>query len=210
MRSMSLLKAADLAAAAYKGGKLPPIKKTINEGHVQAYLLTDMTLVIRGSDELKDYTHSNLVVSKGKISWPGMSSAAQNALWHKGFAGHAQTVAHALNGARPKFIVGHSLGAATAQILGCVYGAPTVAFASPKPLQGKATLTHEKWVLNVLRNDDLVCRVPLSSGYRRVGNTEVMKPKGINVGEDHSMKQYIKLLKTELAEGKIIKSWPFG
>jgi len=200
-----------LAAAAYSGKGLPPVRTPINEGHVQAYLLTDMTLVIRGSDELKDYTRSNLVVTKSKISWPGMSSAAQNAVWHKGFAGHAKTVARVLNGARPKFIVGHSLGAATAQILGCVYGVPTVAFASPRPLRGTSRLKHEKWVLNVLRNDDTVCRVPPSSlGYRRVGNTEVMHPKKVNVGEDHSMKQYIKLLKTELAEGKIVKGWPFG
>lgn len=210
MKSMSLMDAAGLARASYKGGAhLPPVRKPINEGHVQAYLLNDLTLVIRGSDELADYTKTNLVTSKARISWPGMSTAAQNATWHKGFARHAQTIAQSLGSLKPKFIIGHSLGAAVAQILGCVYGAPTIGFASPRPLSGKSPLKFEARILNVVRNDDLVCRVPPATlGFRRVGNTEVMHPKKTNPGEDHSMKQYIKLLKVELADKKIVKRWP--
>jgi len=209
MRSMKLLKAADLAASAYKGGTLPPIKSVINEGHVQAYLLTDGTLVIRGSDEAADYTKTNLVASKVKLSWPGMDAAAKAAKWHKGFAKHAMVVTRHLGARRPSLIIGHSLGGAVAQILGCIYNVPAIGFASPRPLVSKTRLAAEKRILNVLRNDDIVTRVPPPIlGFRWAGNSEVMHAKSTNVGEDHSMKQYVKLLKTELADGKIVKSWP--
>ena len=60
-----------------------------------------------------------------------MGKAAGNAIWHKGFAGHAETIANKLGALRPTYIVGHSLGAAAAQILGCVYGVPAIGFTSP-------------------------------------------------------------------------------
>ncbi|WP_375280083.1 hypothetical protein [Pseudooctadecabacter sp.] len=210
MRRMDLMDAAQLAKDSYKGGaRLPPVQTSIDVGHVEAFLLRDKTLVIPGSESLKDYTRSNLVTSPAKLSWPGRGTAGANAIWHKGFANHALVIAKALGGVKPKFIVGHSLGAAAAQVLGCIWGVPAIAFASPMPLKSAGRLAHEHMVLNVVRNDDFVCRVPPRSlGFRRVGNTEVMMPRGINVGEDHSMKQYIKLLKVERRDKTIVKSWP--
>ena len=210
MRNMDLMDAANLVANSYKGrAHLPPVRMEINEGHVQAYLLSDNTLVIPGSNELIDYTDANLVTGRQKISWDKMGKAAGNAIWHKGFAQHAATIANKLGRAKPTFILGHSLGAAAAQILGCVYGAPAIGFASPMPRRGTTRLKNERYVLNVVRNDDTVCRMPPKRfGFRRVGNTEVMKPRGINFGEDHSMKQYIKLMERERRAGTIVKSWP--
>ena len=209
MNSIKIMDAADLAAAAYKGGQLPPVELPINEGHVQAYLLKDGTLVIRGSDEAADYTKTNLVASKVKLTWAGMDAAAQAARWHKGFAKHAMIVTRHMGTRRPKMVIGHSLGGAVAQILGCIYNVPAIGFASPRPLVAKSRLMAEKRILNVVRNDDIVARVPPPSmGFRWAGNSEVMHAKVTNKGEDHSMKQYIKLLKTELAEGKVVKSWP--
>jgi hypothetical protein len=207
---MDLMDAAQLVENSYKGrAHLPPVRLDISEGHVQAFLLTDNTLVIPGSNELVDYTKSNLVTGKQKISWNTMGKAAGNAIWHKGFAGHASTIANKLGSLRPTFIIGHSLGAAAAQILGCIYGVPAIGFASPMPRRGKTRLTHEGLVLNVVRNDDTVCRMPPKHfGFRRVGNTEVMHPASPNPGEDHSMPHYIKLMKIERRQGKIVKSWP--
>ena len=211
MTSITVLDAAELAQAAYKGGQLPPVLMPINEGHVQAYFLKDGTLVVRGSDEAADYTKTNLVASKVKLSWAGMDAAAQAARWHKGFAKHAMVVIRHMGTRRPKLIIGHSLGGAVAQILGCIYNVPAIGFASPRPLVAKSRLAAEKLILNVVRNDDIVARVPPASmGFRWAGNSEVMHAKKTNKGEDHSMKQYMKLLKTEVAEGKVIKKWPVG
>lgn len=210
MRNMDLMDAAELVRDSYKGSHaLPPVRTSINDAHVQAYFLRDDTLVIPGSNELVDYTDGNLVTNKQKISWDKMGKAGGNAIWHKGFAHHAATIANRLGNARPTFIIGHSLGAAAAQILGCIYGVPAVGFASPKPRRGKSKLRHEGLVLNVVRNDDLVCRMPPKVfGFRRVGNTEVMHPVSRNNSEDHSMPRYIELMKIERRAGKIVKSWP--
>jgi len=149
---MDLMDAARLVENSYKGSAhLPPIRLDISECHVvQAFLLTDNTLVIPGSNELVDYTKSNLVTGRQKISWNSMGKAAGNAIWHRGFAGHASTMANKLGSLRPTFIVGHSLGAAAAQILGCVHGVPAIGFVSPMPRRGKTRLTHEGLVLNVV------------------------------------------------------------
>ena len=210
MRNMDLMDAAQLVANSYKGkSHLPPVRLEIDEGHVEAYLLSDNTLVIPGSNELIDYTKSNLVTGRQKISWDKMGKASGNAIWHKGFATHAATIANKLGRAKPTFIIGHSLGAAAAQILGCIYGVPAIGFASPMPRRGKGRLQHEGLVLNVVRNDDTVCRMPPRHfGFRRVGNTEVMQPLSTNSGEDHSMDRYIELMKIERRSGKIVKSWP--
>lgn len=207
---MDVLDAANLVQSSYKWRKhVPGNAKSIGRGHVQAYLMADHTLVIPGSGELKDYTRSNLVVSQTKMKWPAMGRAAGNAIWHKGFAQHALVIVDALGGRKPKIIIGHSLGAAAAQILGCILGLPAIGFASPMPLKGQTLLHHEHKILNVVRNDDLVCRVPPAKlGYRRVGNTEVMHPKRVHIGEDHSMKQYITLMKIERNEGLIVRRWP--
>jgi hypothetical protein len=69
MRNMDLMDAAQLVENGYKGSAhLPPIHLDISEGHVQAFLLADNTLVIPGSNELVDYTKSNLVTGRQKIS----------------------------------------------------------------------------------------------------------------------------------------------
>ena len=104
-----------MLANSYKSkAHLPPVRMEINEGHVQAFLLSDNTLVIPGSNELVDYTNSNLVTGRQKISWDKMGKAAGNAIWHKGFARHAATIANKLGRAKPTYVVGHSLGAAAA------------------------------------------------------------------------------------------------
>ena len=207
---MDLLDAAGLVKSSYNWHRQRPSNvEPFIRGHVQAFLLSGRTLVIPGSGELKDYTRSNLVISPAKLHWPEMDRAAGNATWHKGFAQHALVIAKALGGRKPKMIIGHSLGAAAAQILGCIYRVPAVGFASPMPMKGIMRLAHEHLVLNVVRNDDIVCRMPPAQlGFRRVGNTEVMHPERINIGEDHSMTQYIKLMKIERSEQKIVKRWP--
>lgn len=210
MRNMDVMDAAKLVQNSYLGrSHLPPVRMTVNDGHVQAYLLSDNTLVIPGSNEFIDYTRANLVIGKAKVSWGKMGKAAGNAIWHQGFANHATVIANQIGRVKPSFIVGHSLGAAAAQILGCVFGVPAIGFASPMPRHGTPRLTHEGKVLNVVRNDDPVCRMPPKNfGYRRVGNTEVMHTSGGSGGLRHAMKHYIKLMDAERRNGTMVKSWP--
>ncbi|SMX39051.1 lipase family protein [Octadecabacter ascidiaceicola] len=210
MRNMDLMDAAELVANSYRGkSHLPPVRTTVREGHVEAYLLSNNTLVIPGTNDTEDWTKSNLVIGKQKVSWKLKGKAGGNAIWHRGFAGHAATISNKLGSARPTFIVGHSLGAAAAQILGCIYGVPAIGFASPMPRQGSRKLSSEHLVLNVVRNDDPVGRLPPKGlGYRRVGNTEVMHPVKKEKGLRHAMEHYIDLMKIERRAGKIVKSWP--
>ncbi len=210
MRNMDLMDAAELVANSYKGkSHLPPVRTIVKKGHVEAYLLSNNTLVIPGTNDANDWTKSNLVIGKQKVSWKLKGKAGGNAIWHKGFAGFATTIYNQLGSARPTFIVGHSLGAAAAQILGCIYGVPAIAFASPMPRQGSRKLTNEHLILNVVRNDDPVCRLPPKNlGYRRAGNTEVMQPVTKDIGLRHAMEHYTDLMKIERRAGKIVKSWP--
>ena len=210
MRNMDLMDAAELVANSYKGqSHLPPVRTAVKEGHVEAYLLSNNTLVIPGTNDFDDWTKSNLVIGKQKVSWKLKGKAGGNAIWHRGFAGYAATIANKLGRASPTFIIGHSLGAAAAQILGCIYGVPAIGFASPMPRLGSRKLASEHLVLNVVRNDDPVGRMPPKKfGYRRVGNTEVMQPVEKALGLRHAMDHYIDLMKIERNAGKIVKSWP--
>lgn len=212
MRRMQLLTAASTARSSYLGaGALPPIKDALDKGGVQAWLLADDTLVIPGTNHWMDWIRFNLntmLVAGQQIGWREVGTCIGNAKWHRGFAVHAREIHDFLGGRRPKNIVGHSLGAASAQILGCHYAVPTICFASPNPRFGGAALSHEGWVLNVVYNDDPVGKFPLQiNGYRRIGSVQIMARRAVS-GLQHSMDRYIPLIANEIATGDLPMSWP--
>lgn len=212
MRQMPLMTAATLARSSYLGAAaLPPIKAALDKGGVQAWLLTDDTLIIPGTNHWTDWIRFNfntMLVAGQQIGWNEVGTCIGNAKWHRGFAVHAREVHDFMGGRRPKFIIGHSLGAASAQILGCHYGVPTLCFASPNPRFGGTALSHEGWVMNVVYASDPVGRFPLQmNGYRRIGSVEMMARTNLS-GLQHSMDRYIPLMAREIGAGTLRAVWP--
>lgn len=208
----SMTEAANLARASYLGAAaLPPVKASLDRGGVQAWLLADDTLLIPGTNHWTDWIRFNLntmLVAGQQIGWTEVGTCIGNAKWHRGFAVHARAVHDWLGGYRPKFIVGHSLGAASAQILGCHYGVPTICYASPQPRFGADPLHREGWVLNVVYNDDPVGRFPLAiNGYRRIGSVQMLARRALS-GLQHSMDRYTPLIAAEIAAGTLPAVWP--
>ena len=157
---------------------------SLNVMGVQAYLTEDKVLVIPGTNEKSDWFKFNFKVGRGSTR-----------TWHKGFLAHAQTVYGFAKSLEPRLIVGHSLGAASAQIVGYSLQVPTIAFASPKPLVKGLEIPHNKWTMiqNICREDDLVCALP--PNFQHVGFVNWLAPKKHHWGEDHRIDNYVDAMK---------------
>ena len=213
MAQLSVLEACDLIEASYAGTNGDDVQASIDVRGVQAQYLKSGVLVIPGTNEFNDWFDFNLNVRGDMTDGHGFEVVPgdSGSMWHAGFLEHAQIVYSFAKGLRPKFIVGHSLGAASAQIVGTSMRVPTIAFASPQTLRGKPTnrLAHEGWVLNICRVDDTVCYVPPSIiGFRTLGSRYWLAPEEPNVGEDHSIDNYRQLLKTARVQKRVPKAWP--
>lgn len=212
MTKLSLLEATELIEASYAGANKADIHTEIDIQGVQAQFLKSGVLVIPGTNEFSDWFDFNLNVtnpnapeSHGFEVVPGDSGA----LWHAGFLEHAQIVYTFAKGLRPKFIVGHSLGAASAQIVGTSLKVPTIAFASPQTCRSAARLHGEGWVVNICRVDDTVCHVPPKFlGFRTVGSRYWMQPDELDGDEDHRITNYRELLKLKRIKDRLPQSWP--
>lgn len=201
----NVFEAGKLIASAYSGalGRKRGVI-SVNVAGAQAHFIeATNTLVIPGTNERSDWTNFNLQTSAKK--------GDSGRFYHGGFLDHAQMIYMFAKPLKPACVVGHSLGAASAQIVGASLKVPTLAFASPKVLSGKATLAGEGWVANYLRQDDMVCHVPPGIGrkkYRHIGSRYWMAPAGINVGEDHTVANYLSLLRDKRYKTLIPKDWP--
>tara|TARA_R110002074_G_scaffold9848_5_gene38367 strand:- start:153 stop:794 length:642 start_codon:yes stop_codon:yes gene_type:complete len=212
MAKISLLDAADMVAETYAGTNKSDIETSIDVAGVQAVYLKNGTLVIPGTNEFADWFDFNLkfgntstVEGHGFEVVPGDSGA----LWHAGFLEHAQMVYMFAKGVRPKFIVGHSLGAASAQIVGMSLRVPTVAFASPNTCRTRDRMQNEGWVVNICRIDDAVCHVPPKFlGFRTIGSRYWLKPDELDTEEDHKIHNYANLLKLKRIKDQVGAHWP--
>ena len=174
--------------------------------HVDAGLTHDNKLVITGSDSWQDYMMYNLRPLRPLPKMPEIdllttSDLPKNA-FHKGFLLHAARVRRFLGKHQPDFVVGHSLGAAAAQILGTALGVPTICLASPQVVKRRfleaASLRakdHPQWaVFNLAWNKDFVTRGYRLTGLRCLGHRVVVDTKEANFGIDHFVKDYEKLI----------------
>lgn len=207
----TLTRAADLAEASYTGKTHNIIgfqwKDSLSLDDVEAHLLKDNTLLITGSNSINDYIRYNLRVQRlGKkrlklVNVPGVS-------WHQGFLAHAKVVQDWLleNNYQPSFVIGHSLGAASAQILSAGYNIPAIAFAAPRPCRTASALTAAKRCLCVNRTDDRVCN--LAGGFIHLGNVRSIRPRAPNPGMDHAMPHYKTAVNEGITARKLPKVWP--
>lgn len=193
-----------LILAGQTGDKIASVSR--RGEHIDAGVLKDRkTLVITGSSGVGDYLFYNLRPLRPLPKMPEIDRICRNfpkRAYHKGFLLHAARVLEFLrkdHGADPHFIIGHSLGAAAAQILGETLNVPTICFASPQVVKkrfleddDKRLADHPQWkVFNVAWNKDFVTRGYRLTGLRSLGHRIILKNDEVfNLGIDHFVSQY--------------------
>lgn len=197
--AIKLKDAALLAQASYKPHliKSPQIVDSLDQGGVQAHITSNGILLLPGSNSLLDYAHFNLRVfnvggKKYRLSSKSTERGASGTVWHQGFLKYSKAVFDWVGTRRPKLIIGHSLGAAAAQILSKSWNRHAIGFAPPRPKKGSGAVANDDKCLLICRVDDIVCG--LTPGFHHLGDARFLEPKSINWGGDHSMKNYIRIL----------------
>ncbi|MEM6311340.1 MAG: hypothetical protein AAF754_14960 [Pseudomonadota bacterium] len=211
----TLKRAAELAEASYSGKSAAVIKSqfkaALDEDDVQAVLLTDDTLLIPGSNSINDYLRYNLRVRglfrRNRLKMVSRVKGAP-VTWHQGFLAHAKIVQDWLlrKNYTPTFIIGHSLGAASAQILSAGYGIPAIGFAAPRPSRTASARAAADKCLLVNRTDDNVCTLP--GGFHHLGDVRAIKPRAPNFGMDHNMGHYRRAVEEGITARKLPQRWP--
>ncbi len=214
--SLHLQTAAKMAQDSYLrntkqlGGRnflIPPLR-----GDATAFLIKGNILVIQGSNSVADYLKYNLRVlrfgqKKLKMNANTTAKDKRGAVWHQGFLYHALEIQNWLQShrQRPKFIVGHSLGAAATQVLSAAYGVPGIGFAAPRIcMRSPASLRKDRCLL-ICRSDDIVAQIP--NGFDHLGDTRTLRVVH-GPWPRHKMKHYTSLLPQLISQRKLPKQWP--
>ena len=213
--SFTIPEAAGLAAASYSVWNSPltrnKVTKSYNKFHVQAYLLKDDILLIPGSNSAWDYLLYNFrMLNVGGKTYKvkhGETGEAIGRLWHQGFLAHANLVNDVFKSRKPKFIIGHSLGAASAQILSLMWGVPAIAFAAPRLYAGGKSVDNSRKCLCIWRGDDPVGSLP--------GGRFVHAGKSVRLGRsrtrgllNHNMRHYIAAINDPNHRRDLPARWP--
>lgn len=214
---LSIAHCADLIAGSYtavkhkkRGKNTKGVVEYFDDKGAQALMLEHNVLVIPGSNELLDWMRNINVYNILGKTYKAKSQAKSKtgAILHSGFNRHANLLGIFAKKHDAKFIIGHSLGGAAAQILGSWMGVPAIGFASPRVKLGERKVKNEKLILNICRLDDFVTHVPPSEiGFRRLGKTVQLIPPETTPGLDHSMPNYIKALGYDTLGDKLPKTW---
>lgn len=211
MAKTKLIDAAGIMQATYNGANAAEVEVRLDVRGVQAVYLKSGVLVIPGTNELADWYDFNFNVADGSALSFGFEVVAGDSgvMWHAGFLEHAQMVFAFAKALKPKLIIGHSLGAASAQIVGMSLKTPTIAFASPRVLRRADPIAGEGWVVNICRVDDSVCHVPPPFlGFRHVGSRYWLTSDEVNPGEDHRIGKYIALMGRKAVADRLPATWP--
>ena len=209
--------AAKMAEASYQGRTLPSLAaalhKELDEDDVEALFLNGDILLIPGSNSLADYLKFNLRVlniggKRFRLKDDDTQAGASGTIWHQGFLRHAQKIYAWLEQERlrPKYIIGHSLGAAATQILVRTYGVPGIGFAAPRPRRSKGAIKFSNLCLCINRDDDAVCDLPGS--FHHMGRVHRARAKRSVFGPDHSMKHYRRVIDEQQVAGLLGTRWP--
>lgn len=211
MLRYKLSRAAELAEASYRGTAAPVIagqhKDSLSEQDVEAHMLTDGTLLIAGSNSIMDYVRYNLRVQRlgrGRLRLTTVDGVS----WHQGFLAHAKVVQDWLieKNYPVSFIIGHSLGAASAQILSAGWNVPAIGFAAPRPCRTASVRAAADRCLLVNRSDDKVCTLP--ANFQHLGNVHICRPIAPNPGMDHSMSHYRAIISDPPPTVRLPPVWP--
>lgn len=210
--AVRIIDAAVLAEASYKPHRIksPKIIDSLDKNDVQAHLTENGLLLLPGSNSVLDYTRFNLRVfnvggSKFRLDSKSTAPGASGTVWHQGFLKFSKTVFDWVGNRKPKLIIGHSLGAAAAQILSMSWNKPAIGFAAPRPRKGGGHAAHNGKCLLICREDDVVCT--MAPSFQHMGDARFLRPIRRNLGGDHSMKQYMKVLKKNAGPDIVPTKW---
>lgn len=218
MHSYDIETAVKLAEASYTAKTHPSVKPLIKmsleeDDDVDAHLLTNGVLLIPGSNSLMDYLRFNLRVLNlgGKhytMNDETTGKGASGTTWHQGFLAHAKIIYDWMekHNEKPKFIIGHSLGAAATQILSKSWHVPGIGFAAPRPRKFSGKLKHDDLCLCINRDDDSVCDLP--PNFHHMGKVVDCSHYSFPFVFRHAMKHYSKAVKKQQEAGQLGKNWP--
>lgn len=209
-----LTDAATLAKASYTAGQIisPPVIKSLDHNDVQAHVLQGNILLLPGSNSVRDYLKFNLRPLRLGNRRLTMSNSetergASGTIWHQGFLHYSRVVFDWLKdeGIKPNFIIGHSLGAAAAQILSKSYDTPAIGFAAPRPKKTKNRVQHDDKCLLLNRTDDIVPKMP--SAFAHMGTTKLLRSMTDRHFIAHSMPRYQSIV-AEAVQGQVLpETW---
>lgn len=211
--TFSVIDAAELAEISYRPHTHAKTKNKIatpiNKDNVSAYLLTDGVLLIPGSDSVWDYARYNLrpfrIGGKKYTLSSGDTGKALGGFWHQGFLAHAMVIFEALKATPPRYIIGHSMGAASAQILSLLWNVPSIGFAAPRVYLGDASIPARALNLSIYRADDIVGWLP-GEKFNHAGQSVMLD---IESGMPrHKMRHYRTLLTNPKFKNAVPASWP--
>lgn len=205
--------AATLAGASYTAGMIvsPPVKHSLNHDDVQAHLLQGDILLLPGSNSVRDYLKFNLRPlrlgnTQLRMSDDTTEKGASGTTWHQGFLHYSRIIYDWLQdgGIRPKFIIGHSLGAAATQILSKSFDVPAIGFAAPKPKKTKNPVKHDDKCLLLNRTDDIVPKLPGSFNHMGQAKFLTSAQRKFNA---HSMPHYQEIVGAAVQAQGLPETW---
>ena len=192
--NMEILDCAERIRLAYLSKKsdqlaLPNVSaiKPAGDG-AEAYLSDDGILVIPGTNDLSDWRKYNLKL----WSWQ-MHRATGGFRFHAGFLKHANLIYEWVKDKNVRGVTGHSLGAASAQILGPILDVPALCFAAPRVAVLGHSYRKEDQILVINRTDDAITSVPFFL-FRHLGTVQKLRPKKAQSGADHKIEKYVEAL----------------
>ena len=215
MALISLNDAASLAEASYEIDRIKSPKRIISCPHpdVQAHVMEGGILLLPGSNSVRDYLrynlrplrfgHKQLALKDG-----GTAKGASGTTWHQGFLAYSKVIYDWLDeqSIKPETIIGHSLGAAAAQILSKSYAAAAIGFAAPRPKLVNGPVKYDDLCLLINRNDDPVPKLP--SGFHHMGVTKLLAPARAQWFSSHKMASYKITTAAGQKAGVLPRSWP--
>ncbi len=213
----SIEAAAKLAEASYETGRItsPAVTHSCPDRDVQAHMLEGGILLLPGSNSFNDYLKFNLRplrLGRRKLIMDAdkAETGASGTVWHQGFLAYSSVIFHWLliNNLNPNFIIGHSLGAAAAQILSKSYKVPAIGFAGPRPKFSRNRVKHDRKCLLINRGDDPVPKLP--SRFFHLATVKRITPAQNERGLRHSMRHYRAIIDKGLEQNLLPSHWAGG
>lgn len=217
MMKFPLQDAAILAEASYSAERItsPQVTHSCPHDDVQAHVLEGDILLLPGSNSVRDYLRYNLrPLRLGhrelQMNDDTTEKGHSGTTWHQGFLAYSVVVFDWLktHGITPKYVIGHSLGAAAAQILCKSYGAPGIGFAAPRPKLIKGPVKHDEKCLLINRFDDIVPKLP--GTFNHMGEVKELAVDPKRLFPAHAMKHYREIVDLGQDNGSLPAEWAGG
>lgn len=209
--------AAILAEASYSANRItsPKVMHSCPHQDVQAHILEGNILLLPGSNSIRDYLRYNLRplrlgAQQFKMSDDTTKKGHSGTMWHQGFLAYSVVVFEWLKtlNITPIYVIGHSLGAASAQIMCKTYGAPGIGFAAPRPKFIKGPVKHDEKCLLINRFDDIVPKLP--GAFNHLGQVKELSVDPKRRFPAHSMKHYREIVDLGQDTGSLPSHWAGG